>query len=350
MPVRRRGDEARSLCVVGTVVDIAARLVVRAYSDRPILGRVSVDFTTGAPVAGDLAVSWVHGSPNRRQPTDPAVQVHRYDEHTFVLRQSKDVHFEAPFVFLLFGNDRAILFDTGATDDRSIRTTVDGLVDQWQQTHSQPDYDLVVAHTHGHGDHVAGDPSFADRANTTVVDKSVDSVRDFFGFTDWPAEVVVFDLGGRVLEVMGLPGHQAASIAVYDPWTGLLLTGDSVLPARLYVDDMPAYIDSLNRLVDLADARPVSHVLGCHVEMTRRPARDYFPGCRYQPDEPPLPMTTAQLRAVRDAAVLVAHRSGVHRFDDFIVYNGMGKLTFVRLNARGLFGTLRARLSRRQLT
>jgi hypothetical protein len=88
MPVRRRGDEARASGVVGTVVGIAARLVVGALPNRPILVTVSVDFVTGARVSGDLDVHWVHGSANKREPTDPAVQVHPYDEDTAVLRQS----------------------------------------------------------------------------------------------------------------------------------------------------------------------------------------------------------------------------------------------------------------------
>jgi hypothetical protein len=53
-----------------------------------------------------------HGSPRRKRNDDPAFQVHRYDPHTYVLRQSKALSAEAPFLYLLFGNDRAVLFDT----------------------------------------------------------------------------------------------------------------------------------------------------------------------------------------------------------------------------------------------
>ena len=76
----------------------------------------------------------------------------------------------------------------------------------------------------------------------------------FFGFTDWPAQRVQFDLGGRALVVFGIPGHHAASIAVHDPTTGLLHTGDTVYPGRLYVDDLPAFLDSLDRLVTFAES------------------------------------------------------------------------------------------------
>ena len=106
--------------------------------------------------------------------------------------------------------------------------------------------------------------------------------------------------------------------------TGLLHTGDTVYPGRIYVDDPAALLDTLDRLVTFADERDVSHVLGCHVEMTRTPGRDYPLGSRYQPDEPSPFMTVAQLRAARDAFRTVAHRPGIHRFDDVVFCVGEG--------------------------
>lgn len=290
------------------------------------------------PTAGSLDVAWVHGSPSRRHRTDPPWQVHLYREDTVIMRQSKDVTFEAPFTFLLFGTERALLLDTGAVNDDLLRRKVDDLVADWLSHHPHPDYQVVVAHTHGHGDHVAGDPSFSSRPQTQVVGRSEQDVRAFFGFTAWPHEVVDYDLGGRRLQVVGVPGHHAASIAIHDERTGLLFTGDSVYPGRLYVEDIEAFVDSMDRLVEFVETRTVTHVLGCHVEMTREPRRDYYFGCRYQPEEPPLQMTVDQLRAVRDAAVSVADRRGVHRFDDFVLCNGMGLRTQLPLLVRGLLG------------
>jgi hydroxyacylglutathione hydrolase len=171
-----------------------------------------------------------------------------------------------------------------------------------------------------------------------VVGTTADEVAAFFGFTSWPEQVVEYDLGGRTLEITGIPGHEPASIATYDERSGLLLTGDSVYPGRIYVRDFPAFLDSMNRLVELTESRDVSHVLGCHIEMTARAGRDYFLGCRYQPDEPPLQMTVAQLRALRDAAVSVKERPGPHRFDDFMIYHGMGPRTQVPVVGRALVG------------
>jgi hydroxyacylglutathione hydrolase len=298
-----------------------------------------IDFT-GGPVAGDLGVAWIHGAPG-----EPPIQVHRYDEHTYVLRQGKAVHWEAPFLYLLLGNERALLLDTGATADAGafpLRRTVDGILDGWLADHPREGYELVVAHSHAHGDHVAGDPQFADRPATTVVGHELADVVAFFGLGDDPDEVAGYDLGGRVLDVVRIPGHHPTSIALFDPWTGFLLTGDSVLRGRLYDVDVPASVASFERLVDFAAARPVTHVLGCHVEMTRTPRRDYPVATRYQPDEPPLPMTPAHLTAVRDAA-RARRGPGVHVFDEFVLVNGQGPRTAASLITR----TMRQRLARK---
>jgi hydroxyacylglutathione hydrolase len=300
-----------------------------------------LDFTTRAPVVGDLDIAWIHGSPLGRRDVDPPLQVHAFDEHTYVLRQSMAVSYEAPFMYLLFGNERALLLDTGATaasDRFPLRETVDRLVGDWLASHPRTSYGLVVAHTHGHADHVAADGQFDSRPSTTVVGADVDSVRRFFGFTDWPADCVRLDLGGRVLEVSAIPGHHCASIAVYDPWAGWLLTGDTVYPGRLYVEDMAAFTSSLDRLVEITSRRRVTAVLGCHVEMSRRPGRDYPIGCTYQPDEHPLAMTVRRLAAVRDAAVSIGERPGAYRYDDFTIFNGPCRAEVARQLARTAWG------------
>lgn len=308
-----------------------------------------VDFNTGAPVRGDLDVRWIHGSrgrkgrKGRKGGSDPAFQVHAYDPHTYVLRQSKAISAEAPFIYLLFGNDRALLLDTGAGQEPSgstLRETIDGIIAAWLAQHPRASYELAVAHTHGHGDHVAGDAQFADRPQTTVVSRELSAVQEFFGFTAWPDQTVQFDLGGRLLEITGSPGHHRAAITVYDPWSGFLLTGDTVLPGRLYAFDFPVFLASMDRMVEFARSRQVTHVMGCHIEMTRQPGRDYPLGCTYQPDEPPLQMTVQQLTAVRDAARSVADKPGAHVFDDFLIMNGPYRGYVAKLMLRGLLARI----------
>lgn len=247
-------------------------------------------------------------------------------------------------MFLLFGNDRALLLDTGATHDDSIKTEVDALIEDWLLRNPRSGYELVVAHTHGHGDHCAGDAAFAQRPNTTLVGTNADAVAGFFGFVNWPVDVVQFDLGGRTLDITGIPGHEKASIAIYDAWTGILFTGDSVMPGRLYVPDMSAFSDSLHRLVEFSAQRRVRLVLGSHIEMKSTPGRDYYKGCLYQPDEVGPAMTPAQLNTVQAAVAAVADRPGIHRFDDVIIYNGMNRRSRARLAARATAGAMLDRM------
>ena len=303
-----------------------------------------IDFTANAPVRGDLPDHWIHGSPRGVPNTDPAFQVHRYDPHTYVLRQSKAIHPEAPFLYLLFGNERAVLYDTGAskkTIGNPLRETVDAIVDEWLDAYPRESYHLVVAHTHGHLDHVAGDPQFAARPATTIVDRELEAVHAFYGFDAWPDQIVRFDLGGRVLELIGTPGHHPATATIYDPWSGFLITADNALPGRIYAFDFPAYLDSMERTVEFARSRNVTHVMGCHIEMTRRPGRDYPVGCSYQPDEPPLQMTFQQLIDLRDAARSIKDKPGAHTFDDFVILNGPYRRYIGRLLARALWSKVR---------
>lgn len=200
--------------------------------------------------AVDLDVQWIHGAAS-----DPPLQTHLAAPGTWLLRQSKSLSYEGPFLYLLAGSTRAILLDTGATPDPvkfPLRRTIDDLIG--------PDFALIVAHTHSHGDHIAADAQFAARPNTIVVGHSAADVARFFEITDWPTQEAAFDLGGRALSVVAIPGHQEASIAMYDANTGLLLTGDTVYPGRLYVRDMPAFLSSLERLVAFTQTHKVSHV------------------------------------------------------------------------------------------
>src|SRR4051794_26083943 len=226
------------------------------------------------PPAGSLPAQWIHGH-RRGEPAEPLLQLHWYDPHTVIIRQSKSVTFEAPFLYLFFGNERALLLDTGATADETLlplRATVDSLIEEWTTRRlsaaARQTYRLVVAHSHAHGDHVAADGQLVQRPATVVVGHSVPEVAAFFGFEDWPRDRPTFDLGDRPLDVVALPGHHPAHIALYDSWTGLLLTGDSVYPGRLYVHDPLAFAASMDRLATLAEQRAVRHVLGCHIEMS----------------------------------------------------------------------------------
>ncbi|MGW6937497.1 MBL fold metallo-hydrolase [Streptomyces xanthophaeus] len=281
-----------------------------------------IDFLGGAPVVGSLDVEWHAGWPSPKHDPAPEIQVHAYTEDTLILRQNKSVHYEAPFLFLLFGNEGALLIDTGATSAPGhfpLRATVDALIEDWLTRNPRARYELTVAHTHGHGDHVAADGQFADRPGTTVVGIGLEEVTAHFGLADWPHRTAELDLGGRVLDLVPGPGHHRAALVFYDRHTGLLLTGDSLYPGRLYVEDRAAFSETVDRLLEFCATRPVTYVLGCHIEMATTPDTDYPRGTTHQPDELPLQLTTAHLRTLRQALDATAGQPGSHPCGDFIV-------------------------------
>ena len=267
-------------------------------------GMSFIDFDSPVRGARELDVRWIHGSASSKHNTDPDIQVYAYDEHTVIMRQNMAIDYEAPFLFLLFGNTRAVLIDTGATASSEffpLRRVVDELVDGWLACHPRQDYHLLVLHTHAHDDHIAGDGQFAGRPGTTVVDAGITTAWRYFGFEQDPTAEARVDLGGRVLECLATPGHHEAAVTFYDPWTGVLLTGDTVYPGRLYVQDWSAFARTIDRLIEFCERRPVTHLLGCHIEMTTEPGVDYPVRTTYQPREPPLQMTTGHLHEIRAA-------------------------------------------------
>jgi glyoxylase-like metal-dependent hydrolase (beta-lactamase superfamily II) len=267
-----------------------------------------LDFADGSAVP-DLGVVWIHGSESAKHNADPDIQVHAYDEHTYILRQNMAVNFEAPFMFLLFGRSRALLLDTGATASPEyfpLRRTVDSIIEGWLADHPHPDdYGLLVVHTHAHDDHTAADARFAGRPHTTVIDAKREQAWEHFGFDDDPEGVRQVDLGGRVLDCLATPGHHASAVTYFDRYTGILFTGDTVYPGRLYVVDWPAFARTIDRLVDWCSRRPVKYLLGCHIEMTTTPEVDYPTYTTYQPAEPPLELTPDALQQIQ--ATLSAH-------------------------------------------
>jgi glyoxylase-like metal-dependent hydrolase (beta-lactamase superfamily II) len=266
---------------------------------------------------GHVEDSWIHGHRRGRPAIDQPLQVRALVDRTFVMRQSKTVTFEAPFLYLLLGDERALLLDTGDVEDRAtcdVRAAVDALVPD--------DLELVVLHTHGHRDHHRGDAQLADRPRTRVVATDLDAVRHELGISRWPEEVVTYDLGGRVLEVFGIPGHHETSIAVYDARTRSLLTGDTVYPGRLYARDPDTFRASIERLTAYALDRKVKRVLGCHIELADTPGVDYPVGCRWQPREASLVMSLDDLVTIRDGVRQAAARPGVFPLGPAILWNG----------------------------
>jgi len=253
--------------------------------------------SAAGPEWGGFPATWIWGE---NCGTETKIQVHAYNPDFYILRQSICTNFEAPFFYLLMGATKALLLDTGAGNIQ-LASTVSGLVANWAAVRGIPTPPITVVHSHAHGDHVQADAQFAAVPGAVVAGKTLAQVVQFFGFANWPNDVVTLDLGGRIVDVLGIPGHQATHIALYDRRTGTLLTGDSLYPGRLYVNgaqsqgNWAVFKASVQRLVDFTATRPLVWVLGTHIEMTKTPGVDFRIGAGVHPNERELQLTRDHL-------------------------------------------------------
>ena len=265
-----------------------------------------------------LFAPWINGAAT----DEPQMQIQRYDDDTYVVRQSIRTNFEGPFLYLLFGKDHILLLDTGA-GGLQVRPTIDRLIEDWRVVHGlHAAPPLIVAHTHGHGDHHQGDAEFTGRPDTVVVGLTPEDVAAFFKIANWPADIGRYDLGGRILDIIPTPGHQPAHIMIFDERTHLLLSGDALYPGRLYFpsNQFAAYRDSIDRVVAFTRDRQVSHILGAHIEMTATPGKDFVDEAPAHPNERVLELPYSDLTELQAAVHAMGEtpRREAHR--DFIVF------------------------------
>jgi hydroxyacylglutathione hydrolase len=241
---------------------------------------------------GTLPRAWITGGPKCIEMPD--WQVHAYNDSFYILRESGCTNYEKPFLYLIFGSEKVMLVDTGAGPVELAR-----LIQKLRQ-----DKPLLVTHSHGHGDHVAGDAQLAALPQTTVVAPTPDALKAAFHIASWPDAIGSVDLGGRVIDVIPIPGHQEASVAYYDRQTGILLSGDSLYPGRLYVNmpDFPAFLSSTRRMVEFTRDKPVAHILGAHIEQSSTPFVDYPVRTTYQPQEHVLELGRGHLLELLEAS------------------------------------------------
>jgi glyoxylase-like metal-dependent hydrolase (beta-lactamase superfamily II) len=184
-------------------------------------------------------------------------------------------HFEHVKSYLIEGNDRALLLDTG-TGAGNMGALVVELT-------AKP---VMVVNSHAHWDHIGGNRCFdgvliheAEADAATIIEGVPNAkLRRVFahdlltgplpdGFDPAtaafpPTRVVgtlrdgeIIDLGGTALEVLHGPGHSPGGISLLHAANGALFSTDVAYAGTLYVyspDDLPTYLASLRRLADLA--------------------------------------------------------------------------------------------------
>lgn len=176
-------------------------------------------------------------------------------------------------LYLLVGQTAALLVDTGIRE-----SVTDTLLPYLEAEGIDPALLTWAVNTHCDFDHTGGNGALKqalphvqivahrlDRDFTENIEHLVDGrygeFRDTDGFDDppettaylrsvtdlVPVDVVVegdevFDLGGRSVTVLHVPGHSPGHLAVHDPARRALLIGDATLGATVpYADGRPAF-------------------------------------------------------------------------------------------------------------
>ena len=261
----------------------------------------------------DYKFTATYGKPERdcKKPEGslPLFEVVELNPGYFVIRQNKCSNVEAPFMYLMVGENGAFLHDTGAYDDSGVaevgselRKLVEEVLARKSAQVGHP-INLTVGHGHSHGDHMAGDGAFKSPSTTssggivTVVGGSPTDVAKAFNIPKWgedsqPDDTSIgsIDLGGRKISVVPIPGHESSSVAYYDHTTGDLYTGDSLYPGNVFTNgNWDQHKKSTARLSNFinnlpAGSKPVRMILGSHVEHSNK-GEDLGWGNPNQPNE-----------------------------------------------------------------
>lgn len=270
---------------------------------------------------GTLPHAWITGGPKCMEV--PEWQVHEYNPNLYILRQSGCTDAEMPFLYLFFGKDRGLLWDTGSRNGNLV-PTLQRVVHSWLERNHRESVTLLVTHSHSHDDHTWGDAAIQALHDPAMpiefVAPTVDAASRAFTVDPWPTALGQIDLGDRVLNIVPIPGHDTYAIALYDRKTGIVLTGDNLYPGRLYVRDFAIYKTSTERLIAFLQGKPVAHILGNHIEQTSTPFKDFPIGSIYHPNEHVLELTFGTLLELENG--LASMQDSPHRLAarDFTIW------------------------------
>lgn len=148
--------------------------------------------------------------------------------------------------WLFTGSDKALLVDTTNVHG-NLAETVKGITD----------LPVILVNTHADGDHITCNDQFG-TALMHEKEEELYSNRAGEGFAkpETLTEGDRIDLGGRVFEVLHIPGHTHGSIALLDRENRILVSGDTISASPVFLfgegRDIPAFQETLQRLKELS--------------------------------------------------------------------------------------------------
>ena len=128
-----------------------------------------------------------------------------------------------------------------------------------------------------------------------------------------------------MLDVLPTPGLDESAISVFDGWSKILFTGNTLYPGRLVIRDFPQYLESLEALVEFSSTNTIRWIMGGRIEMSAEPGLDFMLRSNYRPNERVLQLSTAELHDAANIVRLINGRKDIYIHDDFIVMHGVGR-------------------------
>jgi glyoxylase-like metal-dependent hydrolase (beta-lactamase superfamily II) len=202
--------------------------------------------------------------------------IYRVSNNTFAILEPR--HCEEVISYLITGNDRAVLFDSGM-----------GIADIRAEVERLTNLPIIVVNSHSHYDHIGGNYLFGE---TWIFDNDFEVARIKRGYRaaecrkymrpgsylDLPSSFDLdsyeirpclptrllshleeIDLGGRRLTVHHTPGETPGAVCLFDEGNGMLFTGDTFYPGTLWAhqeeSDFDAFGSSLRYLAGLPGVR-----------------------------------------------------------------------------------------------
>lgn len=214
--------------------------------------------------------------------SDPWFEVYKPANGVFAIYEPHQS--EETIGYLIIGDKRALLFDTGM-----------GISDVKKLTAELTKLPILVLNSHTHDDHVGGNWQFdtvygmdteftqanakgsREDAQAEIAPGEIcgELPRNFdaksYGTKPWHIAKFLhdgdkIDLGSRTMEVLATPGHTPDAICLLDRANGLLFTGDTYYPAPIWLfrpeTNLDAYDASVKRIATLAPQLKI--VLGAH--------------------------------------------------------------------------------------
>jgi hydroxyacylglutathione hydrolase len=244
------------LWAVFVVVIVAAALLYFAPYTIPEISGLFSSYDIIDPAKPDLAAGRM---------VDDYWAVQSIDANTTAIGEPR--YYQQNYAYLITGERRALLFDAGSgTRDNIIRIVA-----------SLTPLPVTVMPSHLHFDHTGGIKPFKSIAMIDLPETRGDvtdgkftigryefhGMRDgltppTFTVTEWLKPGATIDLGGRVLTVLSVPGHTPTSVALFDPASHQLFSGDYIYPTTLYAflpgSSLSAYRATTKRLLAMLPA------------------------------------------------------------------------------------------------